>query len=69
MPAGKPTSYATPKILWPFRQVAFLFYASSIRECGIPAAVGIRDARNLFQDGDLLDVDGYTGKVIKRHVD
>ena len=39
------------------------------REFGIPAAVGIRDARSLFQDGDLLEVDGYTGKVIERHID
>jgi phosphohistidine swiveling domain-containing protein len=31
--------------------------------------VGIRDARNLIEDGELLEVDGYTGKVTKRHVD
>ena len=31
--------------------------------------VGIRDARSLFQDGELLDVDGDTGKVIGRPVD
>ena len=49
---------------------AILQHATTLaRECGIPAAVGIRDARNLFQDGDLLDVDGYTGKVIEGHVD
>src|SRR5947208_11914327 len=49
---------------------AILQHATTLaRECGIPAAVGIRDARNLFQDGELLDVDGYTGKVIKRPVD
>ena len=49
---------------------AILQHATTLaRECGIPAAVGIRDARNLFQDGELLDVDGYTGKVIKRHAD
>jgi pyruvate,water dikinase len=49
---------------------ALLQHATTLaRECGIPAAVGIRDARNLIQDGELLDVDGYTGKVTKRHVD
>ena len=49
---------------------AILQHATTLaRECGIPAAVGIRDARNLFQSGDLLEVDGYTGKVTKRHVD
>ena len=48
---------------------AILQHATTLaRECGIPAAVGIRDARNLFQDGELLDVDGYTGKVTGRHV-
>ena len=48
---------------------AILQHATTLaRECGIPAAVGIRDARNLFQDGEMLDVDGYTGKVIERHV-
>jgi phosphohistidine swiveling domain-containing protein len=49
---------------------AILQHATTLaRECGIPAAVGIRDARCLFHDGDLLDLDGYTGKVIARHVD
>ena len=49
---------------------AILQHATTLaRECGIPAAVGVRDARSLFQDGEMLDVDGYTGKVIKRHVD
>src|ERR1041385_3937763 len=43
---------------------ALLQHATTLaRECGIPAAVGIRDARNLIQDGELLEVDGYTGKV------
>jgi len=47
---------------------AILQHATTLaRECGIPAAVGIRDARNLFQDGASLEVDGYTGKVIERH--
>jgi pyruvate,water dikinase len=43
---------------------AILQHATTLaRECGIPAAVGIRDARSLFRDGELLEVDGYTGKV------
>ena len=49
---------------------ALLQHATTLaRECGIPAAVGVRNARNLFHDGDLLDLDGYTGKVIARHRD
>ena len=49
---------------------AILQHATTLaRECGIPAAVGIRDARSLFQNGDLLEVDGYTGKVTERHID
>src|SRR5712691_10976453 len=49
---------------------AILQHATTLaRECGIPAAVGIRDARSVFQDGELWDVDGYTGKVIERHDD
>ena len=49
---------------------AILQHATTLaRECGIPAAVGIREARSLFQDGELLEVDGYTGKVIAKHVD
>jgi hypothetical protein len=36
---------------------------------GIPAAVGIRDARNIFRDGELLEVDGYTGQVIQTRID
>jgi len=49
---------------------AILQHATTLaRECGIPAAVGIRDARSLFQNGELLEVDGYTGKVMERHVD
>jgi pyruvate,water dikinase len=43
---------------------AILQHATTLaRECGIPAAVGIRDARNLFHNNEVLDVDGYTGKV------
>ena len=44
---------------------ALLQHATTLaREWGIPAAVGIRDARNIFRDGELLEVDGYTGEVI-----
>ncbi len=47
---------------------AILQHATTLaRECGIPAVVGIRDARSLLHDGDLLEVDGYTGKVIVKH--
>ncbi len=43
---------------------AILQHATTLaRECGIPAAVGIRDARSLIQNGSLLEVDGHTGKV------
>lgn len=49
---------------------AILQHATTLaRECGIPAAVGIRDARSLFRDGELLEVDGYTGKVIAKRLD
>ena len=48
---------------------AILQHATTLaRECGIPAAVGIRDARSLFHDGDWLEVDGYTGQVVVKHV-
>ena len=49
---------------------AILQHATTLaRECGIPAAVGIRDARSLFQNGEWLEVDGYTGKVTAKHID
>lgn len=49
---------------------AILQHATTLaRECGIPAAVGVRNARELFKNGDLLEVDGYTGKVIARQLD
>jgi phosphohistidine swiveling domain-containing protein len=49
---------------------AILQHATTIaRECGIPAAVGIRNARDLFRNGALLEVDGYTGKVTEKHAD
>ncbi len=49
---------------------AILQHATTLaRECGIPAVVGVRHARGLFQNGELLDLDGDTGKVIKRPVE
>lgn len=46
---------------------AILQHATTLaRECGIPAVVGVRDARALLHDGSLLEVDGHTGKVIAR---
>ncbi len=43
---------------------ALLQHATTLaRECGIPAAVGVRGACNLFRNGDLLEVDGSTGQV------
>ncbi|CAN5611945.1 hypothetical protein BH18VER2_BH18VER2_14440 [soil metagenome] len=49
---------------------AILQHATTLaRECGIPAVVGIRDARSLIQNGELLEVNGYTGKVIVKRVD
>ena len=53
---------------WSRKARFFSTQPRSLANAAYPAAVGIRDARNLFQDGELLDVDGYTGKVIKRHV-
>lgn len=48
---------------------AILQHATTLaRECAIPAVVGIRDARNLFQNGASLEVDGYAGKVIERNI-
>lgn len=45
---------------------AILQHATTLaRECGIPAVVGFRDARNVIQHGDMLEIDGHTGKVIK----
>ena len=43
---------------------AILQHATTLaRECGLPAVVGLRDARILFRSGDLLEVDGDTGRV------
>ena len=49
---------------------AILQHATTLaRECGIPAAVGIREARALFRDGELLEVDGYSGIVTAKALD
>ncbi|HEX4666044.1 MAG TPA: PEP-utilizing enzyme [Chthoniobacterales bacterium] len=49
---------------------AILQHATTLaRECGIPAVVGVRDARSLIHDGELLEVDGYVGKVTAKRVD
>jgi pyruvate,water dikinase len=49
---------------------AILQHATTLaRECGIPAAVGVREARSLIQDGEWLAVDGYTGQVTATHQD
>lgn len=43
---------------------AILQHATTLaRECGIPAVVGIKDARNLVRNGDVVELDGYAGKV------
>lgn len=46
---------------------AILQHATTLaRECGIPAVVGIANARDLFQDGDILELDGARGVIIRR---
>lgn len=48
---------------------AILQHATTLaRECGIPAVVGVRDARSLIHNGNLLEVDGYTGRVTVKHL-
>ncbi|MEO7167973.1 MAG: PEP-utilizing enzyme [Spartobacteria bacterium] len=48
---------------------AILQHATTLaRECGIPAVVGLRDARILLHNGDSLEVDGFIGQVIARHL-
>src|ERR1051326_1424641 len=48
---------------------ALLQHATTLaRECGIPAAVGVRDARSIFRNGELIEVDGFTGQV-QRQID
>lgn len=44
---------------------AILQHATTLaREWGIPAVVGVRDARSLVRNGDILELDGYIGQVI-----
>jgi pyruvate,water dikinase len=38
------------------------------REMGIPAVVGTQEATHKLKDGDIITVDGYTGKVYKGKV-
>lgn len=40
--------------------------ATLAREFGVPAVVGLSGATDIFQDGDLIEVDGNTGVVIGR---
>lgn len=46
-----------------------LSHASIVaRERGIPAVVGVRDATRLFEDGEPLEVDGDSGRIVRlRH--
>jgi phosphohistidine swiveling domain-containing protein len=36
------------------------------RELGIPCVVGLKGVTEWLQTGDLIEVDGATGKVVKR---
>ena len=46
---------------------AILQHATTLaRECRIPAVVGIKNARSLVRNGDVVEMDGYAGKVIIR---
>ena len=38
------------------------------REMGIPAVVGTQEATTKFKDGEIITVDGYTGKIYKGKV-
>lgn len=35
------------------------------REYGIPAIVGVENIENLFEDGEMIEIDGYTGEIRK----
>lgn len=35
------------------------------REFGVPAVVGVSGAVTLFRDGDVLEVDGDTGEIVR----
>jgi pyruvate,water dikinase len=46
---------------------ALLQHATTLaREWGVPAVVGLRGAMYLFIAGELLEVNGDTGEVIRR---
>ena len=46
---------------------ALLQHATTLaREFGVPAIVALRRATELFATGDLLEVNGFTGEVIRR---
>ena len=35
------------------------------REFGVPAVVGVSGAMKLFRDGDVLEIDGDTGEIVR----
>ncbi|MFC1997903.1 PEP-utilizing enzyme [Chloroflexota bacterium] len=37
--------------------------ASTAREYGVPAVIGLRNARQLIKDGDWITIDGGQGSV------
>jgi len=46
---------------------ALLQHATTLaREFGLPAVLALRDATELFSDGDWLEIDGATGQVHRR---
>src|SRR5262249_39150770 len=46
---------------------ALLQHATTLaREFGVPAIVGLANALEVFRDGDLLEVDGTTGEVVRK---
>ena len=48
---------------------ALLQHATTLaREFGLPAVVGLRNAVEMFRNGDLLEVDGSTGEVTRREL-
>lgn len=48
-------------------EAALLQHATTLaREFGIPAVLGLREATEVFRDGDWLEIDGGTGQVTRR---
>ena len=48
-------------------EAALLQHATTLaREFGVPAVLGLRQATELFRDGDWLEIDGATGTVTRR---